>query len=255
VASTQSALNRDYQLRQRSIAYRPVRHKQPLNISGVERIASLVGGGALAFYGLRASVRGNLGFGTFLTILGGTLAYRGVVGHSSLYRLLDIEQADDATASMLVVEKTVTINRPVSEIFPLWRDFNNLPRFMTHLQSVRVLDERRSHWIVNAPTGTVEWDAEITALRENEVIAWRAIDNADIEHEGSISFLPAPGNRGTEVRVYLKYAPPAGKLGAIIAKIFGEEPAQQIKEDLYHFKQMIEAGEIPTTDGQPAGRR
>jgi uncharacterized membrane protein len=153
-----------------------------------------------------------------------------------------------ANRSIHVVQ-TVTINRPVNEVYRFWHDFENLPRFMAHLESVQVTEQRRSHWKVKAPAGRfVEWDAEITEDRPDELIAWRSVEPADIPNSGVVQFRPAPGNRGTEVRVDLRYEPPAGTLGAAIAKIFGEEPGQQVKGDLRRFKQVMETGEVVHSD-------
>jgi len=152
------------------------------------------------------------------------------------------------------VEKSFTINRSAADLYRFWRNFENLPRFMNHLESIRVLSDRRSHWVACGPLGThVEWDAEIINERPNELIAWRSLEGSDVDTAGSVHFLEAPGMRGTEVRVTLKYDPPGGKLGASLAKLFGEAPEQQIQEDLRRFKQVMEAGEIPTTQGQPTG--
>jgi uncharacterized membrane protein len=126
---------------------------------------------------------------------------------------------------------------------------------MDHLESVRILDGKRSHWVAKAPLGTsVEWDAEIINEEANELIGWRSLEGADVPNAGSVRFRPAPGGRGTEVRVNLEYNPPTGKLGAAFAKLLGEEPERQVEEDLRRFKQWMEAGEIPTTAGQPKGK-
>ncbi len=145
--------------------------------------------------------------------------------------------------------QTVTILRPVDEVYAFWRDFENLPRFMRHLESVHVLDERRSHWVTRAPAGrTVEWDAEIVEDRPNELISWRSLDGSDVDNAGTVRFRRAPGDRGTEVLVELRYDPPAGKLGAMVAKLFREEPGQQVEEDLRRFKQVMETGDIVVSD-------
>jgi uncharacterized membrane protein len=155
-----------------------------------------------------------------------------------------------------VVEKSVTINRSPRECYEFWRMLSNLPRFMKHVQAVQVIDDRRSHWVVTAPAGrTVEWDAEITEDIPGQMIAWHSLADADVTHAGSVRFEPAPPGRGTIVRVVMHYQPPAGTFGAMAAKLFGEEPEQQVYEDLRRFKQIFETGEIPTTKGQPAGRR
>lgn len=152
------------------------------------------------------------------------------------------------------VEKTVTINKPAAELYRFWHNFGNLPRFMKHLQDVKVYDEKRSHWTTKGPlNGTVEWDAEIIEDRPDELIAWRSIREADIDNSGYIQFRPAPANRGTEVRVSMEYNVPAGPIGAAIAKLFGEEPRQQLGDDLSRFKMLMEAGEIATTEGQSRG--
>jgi uncharacterized membrane protein len=160
------------------------------------------------------------------------------------------------------VEHVATINRPVEEVYRFWRDFQNFPRFMRHLQSVDVIDERRSRWRANAPAGfSVEWTAEITDDRPNERLAWRSIEGSQVEHAGEVLFSHAPGARGTEVRVRLEYAPPAGTVGWGIARLFGEEPEQQVRYDLRRFKQLVEAGEVTLSDSpglwrpaQPASR-
>jgi uncharacterized membrane protein len=146
------------------------------------------------------------------------------------------------------VKKAITVNRSPEELYRFWRDFQNLPRFMDHLDSVEVTDGR-SHWRAKAPAGrTVEWDAEIVEDRPNELIAWRSVDGADVPNSGVVRFKPAPGDRGTEVHVELTYEPPGGALGATIAKLFGEEPEQQVASDLRHFKQVMEAGEVVYSD-------
>ncbi|MDT5296371.1 MAG: hypothetical protein QOJ76_3251, partial [Acidobacteriota bacterium] len=153
------------------------------------------------------------------------------------------------------VEKSVIINRPAEELYRFWRNFENLPHFMNHLESVRVTGGDRSHWVAKAPAGTtVEWEAEIYNEKENELIAWRTLEGADVDSAGSVRFEKATGGRGTVVRVSLKYDPPGGKLGSLVARLFGENPDQQIDEDLGRFKQLMETGDIITTEGQPSGR-
>src|SRR5687767_15195467 len=136
------------------------------------------------------------------------------------------------------VGKAITVYRPVEDVYAFWRDFENLPRFMHHLEMVETVDARRSHWTAKGPAGTaVEWDAEVIEDRPNELIAWRSIGTGDdVENSGVVRFTKAPGNRGTEIHVALDYAPPGGKAGSVIAKLFGEEPGQQINDDLRRLK-------------------
>jgi len=154
---------------------------------------------------------------------------------------------------MLHVTKRVTINRPRQEVYRFWRDLENLPRFMQHLESVRVIGGQRSHWVAKAPVGKVEWDAEIVAERENELIAWRSLEGSEIRSEGSVRFVDAPADRGTELSVELEYEAPGGSLGATVAKLLGEEPTQQIRDDLRRFKQVMETGEVVLSDGSLEG--
>ncbi len=156
----------------------------------------------------------------------------------------------------VTVKRQVTIAQPADKLYAFWRSFENLPRFMHYLEAVRTLDERRSHWMAKAPLGqSVEWDAEITADTPNELIAWRALPKAQVNNWGSVRFYAAPGDRGTVVQVELSYEPPAGKVGDLVAKLFGAAPDQQVREDLRRFKALMEAGEIPTIENQPHGER
>jgi len=147
------------------------------------------------------------------------------------------------------VSKTITINRSPEEVYQRWRQFDSFPQFMSHLEEVRSTGDRRSHWKAKAPGGrTVEWDAEITDDQPNSLIAWRSLEGADVQNSGRVRFERAPGGRGTIVRVEMDYKPPAGATGAMLAKLFGEEPGQQLDDDLRRFKQIMEVGEIAKSD-------
>jgi uncharacterized membrane protein len=150
------------------------------------------------------------------------------------------------------VRKTITVNKPVEEVYGFWHDFENLPRFMRHLKSVTVMGGGRSHWVAKGPADkSVEWDAVTTRDVPNELIAWRSEGNADVYNEGEVRFDPAPGGRGTQVHVDLRYEPPggiAGRVGAKLAKLFRKEPGQEVEDDLFAFKQVLEVGEIVLSD-------
>jgi uncharacterized membrane protein len=152
------------------------------------------------------------------------------------------------------IERTVTIDRPPAEVYRFWRDFGNLPRFMTHLERVDVLDDRRSHWVARAPAGRVEWDAEIVSDEADRGIAWRSLPEAPVHHEGKVSFTDAPGGRGTQVRVQLSYQPPGGRLGVTLARLAGEEPGQQVSDELRRLKQVLECDEVIQVDERVSGR-
>jgi uncharacterized membrane protein len=146
------------------------------------------------------------------------------------------------------VLSAITVNRPREEVYRYWRDLEHLPKFMAHLESVRVQDGR-SRWRAKGPLGMpIEWEAEIVADQPNENLAWRSCEGADVPNQGSVRFLDAPGGRGTEIRVELHYDPPTGALGAAVAKLFGAEPGQEIAGDLRRFKQVIETGEVLHSD-------
>ena len=154
-----------------------------------------------------------------------------------------------ADSGIIHTKRSITVNRPVEEVYAFWRNFENLPRFMRHLESVTVTGDGRSHWVAKAPAGQhVEWDAETTEDRPNELISWRSLPGSDVYNAGTVRFMAAPGDRGTEVRVELEYNPPFGKLGSKVAMLFREEPGQQVHDDLRHFKQVMELGEIVLSD-------
>jgi uncharacterized membrane protein len=222
------------------------------NVSPAERVVSAVSGSGLIAYGLK---QGGL-FGAALSLLGGGLLYRGATGHCHVYDAAGITTADDrpSPSSRVHVKKSVTINKSPAELYQFWRNFENLPQFMTHLESVKTTGEKTSRWVAKAPLGaSVEWDAEITSERENERIGWKSIEGSEIPNSGVVEFLPT-SNRGTEVRVVLTYEPPAGYFGSLVARLFGEEPNQQVAEDLRRFKRLMESGTIMKTEGQPSGR-
>lgn len=155
----------------------------------------------------------------------------------------------DQSSGGIEVTEAITVNRPRTEVYGFWHNFENFPRFMAHLESVQVIDPRRSHWRAKAPGGRrVEWDAETVEDRPDELIAWRSLPDSEVPNSGTVRFRDAPGDRGTEVIVDLRYQPPGGRLGALVAKLFGEEPSQQVKGDLRRFKQVMEIGEIVHSD-------
>jgi uncharacterized membrane protein len=151
----------------------------------------------------------------------------------------------------------ITVNEPPAAVYARWKDFERLPEFMEHVESVQTTGGGRSHWVVaSGPAGTtVEWDAEITHDIAGQQIAWRSLPGSDVENAGRVRFTAAPRGEGTEVRVELDYEPPAGAVGALVAKLFGEEPNQQLADDLRRFKQIVETGEVARSEGSPYGTR
>lgn len=226
---------------------------QQINVGSTERAVSVAGGAILALFGLK---RGGIA-GLATAALGGALVHRGATGHCAVNAALGVDTAQDAQhAHGVHIEQAFLINRSPEELFAFWRDFTNLPKIMTHLERVDVLNGARSHWVARVPLfggKQFEWDAEITDEEPNRLIAWRSLNGADVDNSGAIRFAPAMGDRGTEVHVFIDYLPPAGAIGNWIAKLFGENPSRVIREDLRNFKRLMEIGEILTTDGQPRG--
>ena len=234
-----------------------------VNMGRFERWLSMAAGGALAAYALR---RRSIPGGT-AALAGAALLYRGATGHCDVYQALGVNRAgghrigghgtgmladhgSDTRRKLggsagIHVEESVLINRPAGELYRFWRNFENLPTFMQHLETVAMREEGISHWIARGPAGTtVEWDARIINEIDDKLIGWQSLDGSMVSSAGSVNF--RQDDRGTEVRVKLQYSPPAGKLGAAVARMLGEDPGAQIHDDLRRFKQLMETGEIPT---------
>lgn len=218
-------------------------------LPGSERTALGVLGGALMVSGLGQSGVSRL----VLLGLGGSLGYMAARGRNPLATALKVDQNDQGEVQ---VREATTIAKPVDTIYGQWRDLPNLPRIMSHLERVEVLDGRRSRWTAKAPApmNEVSWEAEITADEPGRRLAWCSLPGSGIENSGEVLFRPAPGDRGTEVIVRLTYRPPGGSFGAVAARLLGEEPAQQLRDDLMRFKREQELGYNPTINGQTSGR-
>jgi uncharacterized membrane protein len=238
---------------------RPEQDENAVNVGKTERVISGVAAAVVAVVGLRRKRLRPL-----LLPLAANLISRAVSGRCPVNRALGRNTARRGRVSPVAsvrrgegikVEKNVIVNRPAPEVYRFWRNFENLPRFMDHLESVTVIDETRSHWVAKAPAGTrVEWDAVIHNEVEDELIAWRSLPGSDVRNAGSVHFRPVGDGNQTEVRVVLSYEPPAGRVGAAVARLFGEEPSKQIEDDLRRFKQVIEGVEVPGNSKQPAAR-
>lgn len=213
------------------------------DIRQVERWASAAAATAVLAYGFSR----KSGSGVALAAAAATpLAYRAVAGR------WPFENGDTRKALAgdrgIHVRESARIERPVSEISAFWRKLENLPRVFSHLERVTDLGNGRSHWVARGPAElSVEWDAEIINQVDDKLIAWRSLPDSDIVTAGSVNFRPVRGGQATEVAVHLQYAPPAGRAGALLARLFGREPSQTIREDLRRLKWVMEAGEIPRT--------
>ena len=217
------------------------------NISDAEKWISLAAGAGLTIYGISRARRG----GWLLAALGGMLLERGATGHCRVYEAFNVNTAgtgEDTRRALggsagAHVDEQVAINRPVEELYRFWRNLENLPKFMQHLESVERLTDTLSRWRAKGPAGTVvEWTAEIINEVPNKVIGWRSIEGSDVVSAGSVNF-EETGPGQTRVRVRLQYSPPGGRAGAAVARLFGRDAATEIREDLQRFKQLIETGE------------
>jgi uncharacterized membrane protein len=233
------------------------------NVATVERIGSAAIGAALVTYGLRRRGPGGIA----AALLGGVFLHRGATGHCHVYEALGLSTGSaeavldqplrpdvsgrSATVNArkaIKVERNVTIQRSPEELYAFWHNFENLPRFMQHLVSVKVLSPTRSRWVARGPAGlTVEWDAELVNDVPSSLIAWKSLPGADVPNAGSVHFTELPANRGTMVKVEMDVEIPAGKLGLAVAKIFGEDPERDVLDDLRRFKRLMESAEIPSS--------
>jgi len=165
------------------------------------------------------------------------------------------EDESETSALPERTRKSITINRPIDDVYAFWRDFGNFPRFMPGIESIELREDGRSHWVAKGPAGRrIEWDSEIVEESPRSTIAWRSLPGADVPNAGSVHFEPAPGDRGTIVRVELDYDMPHGAAGEAVAKLFGVSPGKQVEVALMRAKQLLETGEVARTEGQPAGR-
>lgn len=241
------------------------RDRRAVNVGQPERLASNLGGGALIAAGLW---RGGLG-GLTMAGLGGLLLARGLTGHCGLYQALGVNTAEgevesgdqeDATpygveaGAGVRAEEVITVNRAADELYRFWRDPDHLSKFIPHVESVTSNDGDQMHWVIRTPFGkAMEWDTKIHTDEPGRMFSWASTDG-QLATAGSVHFDPAPGNRGTVVRLNLKFDPPMGKLGIGLASLFGMSPSGLTREALQRFKQLVETGEIATTAGQPSGR-
>lgn len=221
------------------------------NISELEKWVSIAAGAGLALYGV-SRLRSN---GWLWAGLGGLLVRRGVSAHCDVYEALGINTAASDTRAALGgsrgvnVLESVTINRSVPELYRFWRNLENLPQFMRHLQSVEKVTDTISRWRAKGPAGvTVEWEAEIFNEVPDKLVAWRSLEASQVVSAGSVNFDEAGPGLGTRVTVRLQYSPPGGKLGAKLARLFGADAKTEIREDLRRLKQLIEARDVHAPD-------
>lgn len=211
-------------------------------VKRVEQNAQVVGGTGLAIYGMKKMLDRSWLGGAALALAGGYLMYHG--GMKGKHFLDTLGITTDGDAEKVTIKKSVTVNRPLEEVFNYWSNFENLPNFMKHIDSVKITGKRVSHWVAKAAAGKrVEWDSEITELKENELIRWHSLAGSDVQNEGQVFFSKAPEG-GTEVHIEFTYYPGTGPAGSRLAKFFNFVTAQYIQRDLRRFKRIMEGGEV-----------
>lgn len=216
------------------------------------RAGLIVAGGALAYQGWHR--RGPVGYGLLALgglMIGGAVARPAAQTFGGGPRALEWQTPALRWTRPISITQSITIGKPRAEVYRFWRQFENLARFMAHVESVEQISERRSHWVLRGPVGRgLEWDAEIEDERADERIAWRSDEDADIRHEGTVMFRDAPGGRGTEVHLSMRYEAPGGQAGHTLARLLGEGPDRKAREDLRRLKQLLETGEVVTAETQ-----
>ncbi len=223
-----------------------------VNVGPTERLVSALGGAVLAGYGFS---RGTAG-GAVLGSVGAILVLRGASGYCPAFGLAGISTAEatDDTPPALEITETLTVARSPDETYAFWRKLENLPRFMHHLESVTEMGDGRSLWKTHSPgpLPDLQWEATILEDEPGKLLVWQSVDYAAVDNAGHVQFTPAP-HGGTEVRVRIAYRPPAGDLGHVLAKAFDGAFARMVKEDVRRFKSVLEAGQVPTIEGQSRG--
>lgn len=241
-------------MQEQSIALTNVAHDNPrthqrqsssqTNVASLERAASIVAGSLLSMYGLRRPP-----FGLLLALVGGELIYRGVSGQCPVYKQLGISTTGESEEQH--VTKAITINRPAADLYHHWHNVESLPSMLQHIEQVEHVDPNHLHWVANGPFGMrLAWDTTVADDVPDSELAWRSVPDAPIAHASNVSFVPAPGNRGTEVRMSLRYRLPGGALGTLAAKALATQVGMFMTDELRHFKQLIETGQIPRNQGQ-----
>jgi uncharacterized membrane protein len=219
-----------------------IQSERLVNVGETERVVSAVAGGALLVFGLR---RMSLG-GLTLAAIGAALGYRAVTGHCDVYERLGID-AGGAHRNIgnlgVKIDESIVVNAPPERVYAVWRNLENLPRLLSHVERVDVVDATRSRWTVRGPAGAaVSWDAELINDKPGELIAWRTTDSTLVNHAGSVTFEPA--GQSTRVRVSLQYDPPGGRFGHAVASLVSADAGTQVAYDLSAFKRAFEEGKL-----------
>ncbi len=223
--------------------------KLSTNVGKMERIASILAGTLMVYRGLRNNKdHQTKKFKIPVAIAGGYLLYRGATGHCDLYSVAGKGKLPDTVKNINILT-VVHVNKPRTEVYNYWRTLSNLPKFMSHLESVDVIDDKKSHWKAKAMSvlPAIEWDAEVVKEIDGELLGWNSLPGATIHNAGKVEFRDS-GSGGTELKVLITYRPPFGDIGEGIASLFNPMFEKMIKEDVKNFKRHIETGDNPLND-------
>lgn len=228
----------------------PASGSSHINVGRPERVLSAVGGAAMALVGLRRADT----VGWLTALAGGALIFRGMTGFCFVNNMIGRDTAENEDISVEII-KTITVERPRTEVYQFWRMLENLPKFMEHLEGVQSNGPQRSHWVAKIPggIGTISWDADIINEKENELIAWRSLPNSDIDNAGEVRFSDSPDGHGTIVQAVISYSPPVGSVGGLAAKMLNPMLKSMVEKDLRYFKRYMETGQAKHKTHQPLG--
>jgi uncharacterized membrane protein len=233
------------------LSRRPRRQSNDINVGDTERLGSVAAGAALL--GL-ALIRGRSLTGIGMALLGGDLIYRGFTGHCAVYEAMGVDRAplEDGVPE---VSRSITIGKPPDELYRAWRNPDTLAKVMSHVADLVENDGGRQRWRLVVPgLSRLEWESRIIEERDGSLVRWASTPASPIRNEGSVEFRPAPGDRGTEVKLHVRFDPPGGSLGRAAARALAMLPKMAAEKALRGFKSLVETGEIPTLKHNPTAR-
>ncbi|QQL51438.1 SRPBCC family protein [Mucilaginibacter ginkgonis] len=213
-------------------------HSEPINLNWGERYVSIALGAKLALSGITHIFKHPL-TSIIKVGAGGYLLGRGITGHCELYTKLGKSTTEPVNVN---IRTSFVVNKPREEVYSFWRKLDNLPLFMNHLESVEVLDEKRSHWVLKLPADvtTISWDAEIVKDEPNEMIGWSSLPDSTIDNAGKIRFQDGVEPGTTLLDVVISYEPPVGGVGFALAHVLNPVFKNMVEKDVRNFKQYMD---------------
>jgi len=217
-----------------------------VNVSNVERIASVLAGSYFMYCSLKDRPKSIIKIAS-----AGLLLYRGVTGHCPVFEAAGKKKLSDSSHN-ITIGTSVLVNKPIDTVYAFWRRLENLPLFMTHLKSVKQKEDGKSDWEAYIPGGlgtSMHWEANIVNEKPGEEISWESLEDSTIENKGRVTFEDA-GVLGTQVNVVISYQAPLGMAGEKVMSLFNRTFEKMIRKDVFNFKQYIETGKLPADKEQ-----